>query len=268
MLLRVAARPVTLFNYGDFEQQFRPVQTYEVNGSMKNTFGKEPKIREMGARKIGSVLAAILLGSVAAGASVEDAVGQTASSFQACGSLNKVLGVFGPFDYNDPEDRSQRLYAVESFHFTQEVEELRAGKSGTVAADLNYTLISFPNHHRALNSIARLESSKGDMSGAKYSVDCYFDRAMRWRPNDAAVRGIYANYLYRKNDLAGARLQYEEALRLSPTAPELCYNAGLFFFALKDYARARALAKVAYAGGYPLPGLRSKLQAAGAWSEP
>jgi Flp pilus assembly protein TadD len=191
---------------------------------------------------------------------------RTGVNSAACGSLTKTPGGYGPFDYSDPQIRAEKLYVVESYHFTPDVEQLRAGKSSTVAGDLDYTLRAFPNHHRALNSMARLGLAKGNMSGARYSVDCYFDRAIRWRPEDPVVRGIYANYLFKKGDTVGARQQYDEALRLGPNSPEISYNAGLFFVAQKDYDRARALAKVAYAGGYPLPGLKNKLQEAGEWT--
>ena len=67
---------------------------------------------------------------------------------------------------------------------------------------------------------------------------------------------VYANYLFKRRDFPGAQVQYEEALRLAPESIELNYNAGLFFAQTGDLARAKQLAKVAYDGGYPLPGLK------------
>jgi Flp pilus assembly protein TadD len=73
---------------------------------------------------------------------------------------------------------------------------------------------------------------------------------------------IYANYLARRKRSEEARRQYGEALKLAPNDPEVNYNAGLFFVDQGDLARAKVHAEVAYAGGYPLPGLRNKIAAA------
>jgi hypothetical protein len=182
----------------------------------------------------------------------------------ACGSLENM---YGPFDYVDPVDRADKLPVVEAYHFTPDVEQLRRGKSSSsIANDIDYTLRAFPNHHRALNSLATYVLRGGRMGGAHYSVDCYFDRAIRWRPEDPVVRMIYANFLQKRKDADGARAQFETALKLAPTSPEVNYNAGLFFFQQGNYSAARECAHVAYAGGYPLPGLKNKLIQAGHWN--
>jgi Flp pilus assembly protein TadD len=104
------------------------------------------------------------------------------------------------------------------------------------------------------------------MTGAKFSMECYFERAMRWRPEDPVVRMVYANHLAKRGEVEGAREQYEAALKLDPDGPEIAYNAGLFYFSQKQYSRARELAETAYKGGYPLPGLKNKLKGVGQWS--
>ena len=68
----------------------------------------------------------------------------------SCGSLENA---YGPYDYRT--DRGNRLYLVESAHFTPVVESLISGLSGPLGAELDYTLRAFPNHHRALISDAR-----------------------------------------------------------------------------------------------------------------
>jgi Flp pilus assembly protein TadD len=186
-----------------------------------------------------------------------------AQMVQACGDLHNA---YGPYDYSDPAVREEKLRIVENFHLTPNVEQLRGGATSTIAGDLDYVLRASPNHYRALVAISKLRLANGSMRGANYSVECYFDRAMRFRPEDATVRMLFANYLFKKGDKDGARDQYETALRLSPTAPEVNYDAGLFYFAIGEYARARELAKIAYDGGYPLPGLKKKLQQAGHWN--
>lgn len=181
-----------------------------------------------------------------------------------CGSLENA---FGPFDYRDPDARGQPLHLVESAHFTRDVETLRRGKSSAnVIDDLNYTLRAFPNHTRALNSLAAYAIQGGKISrdSSIPTADCYFQRAVQFRPDDYVVRMIYGGYLARLKQADAARVQYEEALRLAPESVEVNYNAGLFFVSQGDLVRARQLAAVAYDGGYPLPGLKKKIAAADA----
>ena len=183
-----------------------------------------------------------------------------AQTVPGCGSLQNA---FGPFDYRDPVSRGESLTVVETYHFTPEVESLSRGSSGTVAGDLDYTLRAFPNHHRALAAVARYALAGGALTANRSvpSADCYFKRAVAFRGDDETVRMLYANYLAKRGDNEGARQQYEEALRLAPSAPEVNYNAGLFFVTQGDLERAKQLARVAYDGGYPLPGLKRRIAA-------
>ncbi len=185
----------------------------------------------------------------------------SAQDVPGCGTLRNA---FGPFDYRDPANMQANLPVVEAFHFTPDVESLRRGNTGTVLGDLQYTLRAFPNHHRALKSIARyaLEGGHFPPDDRIPTADCYFERAIAFRPDDAAVHVIYANYLFKRGERESARKQYEGALSLAPESVEINYVAGLYFVDVGDLARARKLAKVAYDNGYPLPGLKKKIAAA------
>ena len=95
-----------------------------------------------------------------------------AQEVPGCGVLQNA---YGPFDYRDPVSKRDNLPIVESFHFTPDVESLRHGRSGSVLGDLRYTLRAFPNHHRALKSMARygLEGFRYVMSevlGMSYGI--------------------------------------------------------------------------------------------------
>ena len=141
------------------------------------------------------------------------------------------------------------------------MESLVKGNSGTVAGDLDYTLRAFPNHHRALYSVAQY-AFRGAAQGSSptlRSAECYFQRAIAFRTDDETVRMLYANYLSKRKDVAEARKQYEKALELAPNSPEVNYNAGLFFLADGDLKLAKEHARVAYKGGYPLMGLQKKI---------
>jgi predicted Zn-dependent protease len=185
-----------------------------------------------------------------------------------CGELKQV-GVYGPFDYTNAEHKREKLPIVEAHHFTSDVEKLIRGSSGTIGADLNYTLMTFPNHHRALAAMEKLamRDKKAKPVGARYSIDCYFDRAMRFNPKDTAVRVLYSNHLLKvgKSDQALEQLEY--ALEVASEDPTINYNIGLLYAQRKEYEKARMHAKKAYAQGFPLPGLKNKLVQAGKWDE-
>lgn len=184
-----------------------------------------------------------------------------AQEIPGCGTLQNA---FGPYDYRDPANQQDHLRVVERYHFTPDVESLKRGNTSTVLGDLDYTLRAFPNHQRALAAIVRYVLGGGRIPADNSipSVECYFERAIAFRPDDAAVHVIYANYLFKRGARENAREQYEAALRLAPESAEINYVAGLYFVEVGDLERARKLAQVAYDGGYPLPGLKNKIVAA------
>jgi len=171
-------------------------------------------------------------------------------------------------DYTNPEDR-QGLAVVENFHFTQNVERLVRGASGALGADISYTLEHFPNHHRALAAMSRLalRDKNRKPHGARYTIECFFDRALRYRPDDARVHALFGAYLLALGQTDAALEQLEHSARLEPENPTAHYNLGLLYVKKKDYDKARSSAQKAYGMGFPLPGLKNKLTAAGEWRD-
>lgn len=191
-----------------------------------------------------------------------NAVAQNNSS--ACGSLKNG---YGPYDYR--VDR-QHLPIVEEYHFTPEVEATIRGKSGTVGGDLDYTLRAFPNHPRALMAMMRLGERLKTLQppGAQYTVECYFERATRFRPDDPIVRMIYATFLQKNTRERDAMSQLGVATTLAGDNAFTHYNIGLIYFDGKKYDEALAEAQRAYGLGVPMPELREQLKAVGKWTEP
>lgn len=182
-----------------------------------------------------------------------------------CGELHGRH--FGPFDYLNRFSFKGELDVVERAHFTPNVENLIKGSTGTIAGDLNYTLHAWPNHHRALTSLARLsirgKSTKFD--GLKYPVECYFDRAIRFNSTDAKVRSIYGGYLSHHGRTKEAVEQLEIAVKLEPDNVTALYNLGLMYFKQKQYKKANDYAQKAYGFNFPLQGLKNKLIKVGKW---
>ncbi len=188
-----------------------------------------------------------------------------ASSY--CGDLNNRG--HGPFDYTNARHRI-RLPIVEAAHFTDRVEKLIAGNTTDyIAGDISYTLNVFPNHHRALASMSKLalREKTNKPRASKYTILCWFERAIRFKPDDAIVRSIFSSYLVKKNDLKMALEQLQIAIKLEPEHPTINYNLGLLYFKKKNYDEARRYARIAYSLNFPLPGLKNKLIQVNKWKD-
>lgn len=178
------------------------------------------------------------------------------------------VGQFGPYDYRERVKRGKELSMVESVHFPAEVETLKHGHTGSLGADLNYTLTTIPNHHRALDSLSRLSIREKRLfiKDMTCSVDGFFERAARFAPSDAGVYLAYGVHLYRWKKLDRAEQQFLKAEKLAPDDGNVAYNLGLLYVDLKDWDKAMLYADKAYSKGYGLPGLKNKLVSAGKWN--
>jgi len=188
-----------------------------------------------------------------------------AAANNACGELARGDG-FGPFDYL--VEKGRPLQVVEEHHLTPSVKQLGRGPGGTpTGAELDYILRAFPNHHIALQLMVDLavREKTSKTLGAKYSVECYFDRAIRLNPKDAIVRVLHGVHLTKTGKMQQALAEYKEAEKLEPDNVGVLYNLGIFYFKQKDYEQSKAYAKKAYARGFPLPGLKKMLIRAGKW---
>ncbi len=181
-----------------------------------------------------------------------------------CGSLNSA---FGPFDFRTISDYDKDL--VERAHFTLEVESLLRGSSGALGQDLTYTLRAIPNHPRALLAISKLSLRTKDPKPHKagLSIDCFFERGMRFQPNDPFPPVLYALHKIRAGRASEAPILLDRAAELANDDMNLHYNIGLGYAELRDWTKAKKHADIAYAAGFPLAGLRERLRQAGAWKD-
>ena len=184
---------------------------------------------------------------------------------QACGDL---ANHYGPFDYRT--ERNGKLQIVEHYHFDAGVEALIKGESSYIGGDLDYVLMTSPNHHRALLAMMRYsERTKTDPPpNMKYTVDCYFDRAMRFQPDDTVVREMYVKFLIDKHRLDDARKELQATDHYAADNAISHYNIGLLYFDMKDYDNALSQAQTASTLGFARPELKQMLQGVGKWKEP
>lgn len=169
-------------------------------------------------------------------------------------------------------DRS-KLKVVEDFHFKPHTENLirrRGDSARSIGADLSYTLLSFPNHHRALNSMMRLAERSGreQPEGADRPVECYLRRAVRFRSDDTVARMLYVTYLIKKARKDEAMVQLAAVEENAQDNAFSLYNAGLLYADLQEWALALSMAHRAMALEFPRTELRDRLVKAGQWQEP
>lgn len=182
-----------------------------------------------------------------------------------CGELDN--GGNGPFDYTNAQ--RAHLTLVESHHFTKQVEQLQHGVTSSIGADLDFTLRAYPNHHRALETLSRLtlRDKTPKPIGARHTTLCYFERAIRFKPDDPMVRMVFSNHLLKINKVDLALEQLLHAHHLEPENPLTAYNLGLIYLKQRNFERAVFYAKKAYAQDFPLQGLKRQLVSAGKWRE-
>jgi tetratricopeptide (TPR) repeat protein len=185
----------------------------------------------------------------------------------ACGPVGIGSVSEGPYDYR--VDR-KRVEFIESNHFQPQVQALIRGVSGPIGAELDFLLRHVPNHHKALLLLITYgEKLKWTQpNGLRYPYECWYERAIRWQPNDAVVRMIYAIYLNKRSRANDALSLLKSAADLAGDNGFTQYNVGLIYLEMKQYDLALAQAHKALSLGFNRPALRDGLQAAGKWTEP
>jgi tetratricopeptide (TPR) repeat protein len=112
----------------------------------------------------------------------------------------------------------------------------------------------------------KTEKAQG-YGGSGFSVPCHFIRSITFAPDDPMVRFAYGLHLSNFGKKEEALIQFLKAEELGRVDSNTLYNIGLLYVEKKDYEKGLAYAKRAYAGGFPLPGLRDRLKRAGKWEE-
>jgi hypothetical protein len=159
---------------------------------------------------------------------------------------------------------------VEGAHFVPKVEALISGNRGRLGGDLSYTLRASPNHHRALVSVMRWSERLNSvyLPDLQFQVECYFERGIRFAPNDHVVRMLYAEFLIGKARLSEATKQIEAVAETSADNGFTMYNVGLLYYDMKDYGHALTYAHKSMTLGFFRPELRARLEKVGRWTEP
>ncbi len=183
---------------------------------------------------------------------------------QQCG--DPFRNHYGPWDYRTAKRAD--LDIVETSHFTPRIELLGKGDRH-LGDDISYTLAVFPNHHRALNAITKLaDKEKTDKPQKSYhTIECWYDRAIRFRPNDTVARSLFARYLAKRKRKDEALQQLEKATEFAKDNAFSQYNIGLVYFEIGEFDRALAQAHKAMALGFERPALADLLKRENKWQD-
>lgn len=176
----------------------------------------------------------------------------------------------GPFDYRT-HSKYSRVVLMERAHFSPQTEALLRGTSRVdIAPDLEFVFRYTPNHHRALAAFMKLAlREKTDKPRtAQYTARCHFERAIDWRPDDTAVRIMFADYLLKTGQESEGLDQLGVAKQLQPDNPFTQYNVGLVYAESRKFDLALEQAHKALELDFPRTELRKMLEAAGRWRDP
>lgn len=183
-----------------------------------------------------------------------------------CGPLANYA--YGPYDYRSATPDQKSL--VENAHFTPGVETLQVRKTGMFGHDIGYTLRAFPNHPRALVAMQHLveKEKRNPADGAPYTVECFYERALRFQPNDYVVRLLFANFLVGRGETAEVARHLAYVSDTQADNPFAAYNIGLIYFDMKNYDQALVHAHKAMKMGLMRGDLKARLEAVHKWVDP
>lgn len=182
---------------------------------------------------------------------------------------------YGPFEYRTTGSADREL--VEGAHFSEEYDAYLKGREKSArkgnelppAAGFGYTLWAFPNHPQALAAMEDLgiRHKTERPPGTMLRVHCFFQRAVRFAPDDALIRALYGYYYARRGKFPEAKEQLEKVDSIGSISSSAHVYTAFAYIEMKDYEKALVAAKQAYRLGYSLPGLRNRLERAGKWHD-
>lgn len=188
-----------------------------------------------------------------------------------CAVLGGLKGLTAPvIDYRTRDETPYLRWEtldVKHNHYDPVIGRMREGEySRRVMADLDFMLRHWPNHLPGLEALIQYELS-GGKTYEWAPAYCYLERARQFAPDDVGVVLREGYYFWKKKDNARAVKAFEDALALDPNSADAHYDLGLVYCELGEYDKALLQARAAYDAGYPLPGLKNKLQEAGHWPD-
>ncbi len=161
-------------------------------------------------------------------------------------------------------DLMQLLRNNEEAHLGKAKADLATGKPHRIeyaVADFGYILSRWPNHPQAL--LGMFDAAR--LLNRPQLFQQYSKAAIEVAPDAAPTYVIIGTYLMRQGNTKDAEPLLTKALQLDPESINAHYNLGLLYAQTKRLDLANRHAQKAYSMGHPMPGLRKRLEAEGAW---
>ncbi len=176
-------------------------------------------------------------------------IAATAACFPTAVPGASVLGVCRPIiTSNEYDIRTARfshegkvdVEQAERVHFNYMESAFRSGearrKPQVIWSELEYMVRRYPNHIGALSLLDRLSLMLNveQLPGSLNSVDCHFQRALHFAPDDMGVKTVYAIYLLKRNRTQEAVDMFKQIESRQPDNANNHYNLGLAYLAAKQ----------------------------------
>ena len=197
---------------------------------------------------IGTVLSAVLAAAVAAPVAAQ---------------RGSEVGVRDYYTAGSTPDGARALANLEQHHIAPGLARLKGRNYQGALEDFTFILSSFPNHPQALALVS--DVCDVQWKDARCDSESWFQRAVEINPRVAQTHVLYGLHRQRRGRANEAMQAYKRALELNPASSNAHYNLGLAYFDQKQFDLANQHAQASYALGFPLPGLRDKLNRAGQW---
>jgi len=154
-----------------------------------------------------------------------------------------------------------RIRVVEQYHWEPGLQAERRTQFVDAYGSWDFILRWVPNHVPALRKMMDLVilHKRPDL------VIPYLEEAVSFCPSCTDVAILYGIYYQRVGQPDKAIEKYKKALETNAYSIDAHYNLGLALIEKGKLAEANEHAQLAYEYGHRLPGLRNKLQKAGAW---
>jgi tetratricopeptide (TPR) repeat protein len=177
----------------------------------------------------------------------------------------------GPYDYLLRKKYEGQLFIVEEYHLSDRILNLQQDSTTSAINDIQYTLMVWPNHHKALYAAyqfrLRARGKWRQDANSSTPVECHLQRAAKFSPSDPVPYMILGLLLHDFKEYPQALESFRRANRLLPNDVITLYNMGLTLVELENYEEAVQVAKEVYSTDFPLQGLKNKLVRAGQWNE-
>ncbi|MCK7493606.1 MAG: hypothetical protein MZW92_21425 [Comamonadaceae bacterium] len=116
---------------------------------------------------------------------------------------------------------------------------------------LHLARLSEPSPGAGHDDPARRAPPNAHAAGAAFTVDCYYQRAVRYAPDDTVARALYAQFLAKQGRKDAAVQQLVLATEHAGDNPLSHFNIGLVLLDVGEYDRAVVSARRARDLGYP-----------------